>query len=87
MAFNIVIDSSAVKELKKLKKSVPPVFSRLIKTIDSLANSPLNGKPLQGNKKGCYSLREGDYRIIYEVHLNDKAVHVIAVGHRKDIYR
>jgi mRNA interferase RelE/StbE len=87
MVFNIVIDPSALKELKKLKKGVPQTFSRLVRSIDSLAKSPFEGKPLQGNKKGCYSLREGDYRLIYEVHLNDKAVHVIAVGHRKEIYR
>ncbi|MEI7999130.1 MAG: type II toxin-antitoxin system RelE/ParE family toxin [Candidatus Omnitrophota bacterium] len=42
---------------------------------------------MQGNMKGCYSLREGDYRVIYEVYLDDKVVHVIAIGHRRDIYR
>ena len=87
MAFNIVVDPSAVKELKKIKKGVPQVFSRLIKSIDSLATDPFEGKPLQGNKKGCYSLREGDYRVIYEVHLDDKVVHIIPAGHRKEIYR
>lgn len=87
MVFNIVIDPSALKELKKIKKGIPQVFSRLIKSIDSLANNPIDGKPLQGNKKGCFSLREGDYRIIYEVHLDDKVVHIIAAGHRRDIYR
>jgi mRNA interferase RelE/StbE len=87
MSFNIVIESSALKELKKLKKGVPQIFSRLIKSIDALANDPFEGKPLHGNKKGCYSLREGDYRVIYEVHLDDKVVHIIAVGHRKNIYR
>ncbi len=56
MAFNIVIDPTALKELKKIKKGIPQVFSRLIKSIDSLANNPFDGKPLQGNKKGCFSL-------------------------------
>ena len=87
MAFNIVVDPSALKELKKLKKGVPQIFSRMIKAIDSLAKNPFEGKPLQGNKKGCYSLREGDYRLIYEVHIADKVVHIIAAGHRKEIYR
>ena len=87
MAFNIVIDPPALKELKKIKKGVPQIFSRLVKSIDSLVQNPFNGKPLQGNKKGCYSLREGDYRVIYEVHLDDKTVHIIAAGHRREIYR
>ena len=87
MAFNIVVDPPALKELKKIKKGVPQVFSRLVKSIDNLAHNLFYGKPLQGNKKGCYSLREGDYRVIYEVHLNDKMIHIIAAGHRREIYR
>ncbi len=87
MAFNIIIDPSALKELKKIKKGVPQIFSRLVKSIDALVHKPFDGKPLQGNKKGCYSLREGDYRVVYEVHLDDKIVHIIAAGHRREIYR
>jgi len=86
MAFDIVIDPSALKELKKIKKGNPQISSRLIKSIDALEHDPFHGKPLQGNKKGCYSLREGDYRIIYEVHVSEKAVHIIAAGHRREIY-
>ena len=87
MAFNIVIDPPALKELKKIKKGIPQVFSRIIKSIEALTKEPFCGKPLQGNKKGCHSLREGDYRIIYEVHLDDKVIHIIAAGHRREIYR
>ncbi len=87
MAYSIVVDPPALKELKKIKKGVPQIFSRLIKSIDALANDPFEGKPLQGNKKGCYSLREGDYRVVYEVYLDKKIVHIIAAGHRKEIYR
>ena len=87
MAFNVVIDPPVIKELKKIKKGFPSVFPRLVKTIDALAHDPFHGKPLHGSKKGCYSMREGDYRVIYEIHLNDDTVHIIAVGHRKEIYR
>ena len=87
MTFNIVVDPSALKELKKIKKGAPQISSRLINSIDGLAQDPFQGKPLHGSKKGCYSLREGDYRLIYEVHLDDKVIHIIAVGHRREIYR
>ena len=87
MAFSIVIDLSAQKELKKIKKGYPPLASHLIRSIDALIHDPFQGKPLHGNKKGCYALREGDYRVIYEVYLDDKAIHIIAIGHRKQIYR
>jgi len=85
--FTIEFDTKAAKEFKKLCRNNPAICSRLIKTIDSLTLNPFQGKPLTGNKKGCYSLREGDYRIIYEVYLKYEIVHIIRVGHRRDVYR
>lgn len=87
MAFSITVDPSSAKELAKIKKGTPAVLILISKKIDSLSNAPYGGKPLHGNNHGCFSLREGDYRIIYEVLLDDKIVNIIAVGHRKDIYR
>ena len=57
------------------------------KFINCLSGNPYYGKPLKGNKKGCYSLRVGEYRIIYEVYPSKKIVYIIRIGHRKDIYR
>lgn len=37
MSFNIVVDPSALKELKKIKKGVPHVFSHIVKAINALA--------------------------------------------------
>jgi mRNA interferase RelE/StbE len=34
-----------------------------------------------------YRLRVGDYRIIYTFDLQQGIVHLLAVGHRRDIYR
>jgi mRNA interferase RelE/StbE len=36
---------------------------------------------------GEWRVRTGDYRIIYEVHDQVHLVLVLAVGHRRDIYR
>ena len=85
--FSVVVDPSAIKDLKRLKKSIPQLLPKLKKHFDSLSSDPYQGKPLAGNKKGCFSLREGDYRIIYEIHRDDKIVHIMAVGHRREIYR
>ena len=87
-SFNIVIDSGAQKDLKKFKRSNPKLLSRLTNAIDSLTHNPYQGKPLKGDKKGCYSLREADvYRIIYEVYPSQKTIHIIRAGHRREIYR
>jgi len=34
-----------------------------------------------------YRLRVGDYRIIYAVDVTVNEVHLLAVGHRREIYR
>lgn len=87
MIFNIVVDPPVLKELRKIKKGSPHISSHLIKSIDALVNDPFIGKPLKGIKKGCYSLREGDYRVIYEVHKSEGIIHIMTVGHRREIYR
>ena len=85
--FTIAVDPRASKDLKKLRKAKPELIHLLIKAIDTLTSQPYSGKPLKGDKKGCYSLRQGEYRIIYEVYPTQKIVHIIRVGHRREIYR
>ena len=34
-----------------------------------------------------YRLRVGDYRIIYTFDLEKRIIHLLAVGHRREIYR
>lgn len=45
---------------------------------------PFQGKSLHGSLKGKFSLRVGDYRVIYRVEGN--VVLLLVVGHRKKIY-
>ena len=85
--FTIEFDPKAAKEFKKLCRNNASLQFRLTKIIDSLSLSPFQGKPLTGNKKGCYSAREGDYRIIYEVYPAQSIIHIIRIGHRRDVYR
>jgi len=54
--------------------------------IRQLRDNPYIGKPLHGDLKGKYSLRSGDYRVIYSVDEADKSVLLLAVGHRKAAY-
>lgn len=85
--FSIEVDPRADKDIKKLQHVNTTLTNRVVKLIDSLASDPFSGKPLKANKQGCYSLRTGDYRIIYEVYISQKVVHIIRIGHRKEIYR
>ena len=85
--FKVKLDTRAAKDLRKLCQKVPTIIPPLTKVIDSLSLNPYKGKTLKGNKKGCYSYRIGNYRIIYEIYHMEKVVHIIRIGDRKEIYR
>lgn len=42
---------------------------------------------LRGNMAGYSKLREGDYRIVYEIRHNDQVILVHSLGHRSEIYK
>ena len=45
------------------------------------------GIRLKGELTGLWRVREGDYRIIYELRQDKLSVLVVRIGHRRDIYR
>jgi mRNA interferase RelE/StbE len=83
--YKVQLSDSARATLKEI-----PVRDRLriARKVDQLA---LNPRPFGSLKlKGednTFRIRSGDYRIVYEVIENRVLVHVLRVGHRKDIYR
>ena len=82
--YNIEISSSAEKSLKKVPKKD---ISKIIKTIQHLAITPFpsGSRKLQG-EEDVYRVRQGHYRIIYEVLAKKLVILVLKIGHRKDIY-
>jgi mRNA interferase RelE/StbE len=68
-------------------KLPPPIRARIQDRIDDLGRQ-LGRFPhprLKGSQR--YRLRIGDYRIIYALELERNVIHLLAVGHRREIYR
>jgi mRNA interferase RelE/StbE len=66
-----------------------PVKARKIenKVENRLAQDPYNeGKPLVGSRKGQWSFRFSEYRVIYEIKQSRLLILVVEVGHRKEVY-
>lgn len=63
------------------------VRSRIRKAIESrLTRAPQDyGKPLMGNLSGYWSLRVGDYRVVYLV--EGRLVKILQIAHRRDAYQ
>jgi mRNA interferase RelE/StbE len=64
------------------------VAAAVLETLDTIAENPHRlGKPLMLEHAGRFSARRGPYRIIYELAEDQQLVRVIAIGHRRDVYR
>ena len=85
MAFEVRFKRSVRNDLKALSKQTQ---SRLLNAIErDLASDPYQGKPLQGEFKGLFRWRVGEFRVIYEIQEAAVVVLVLKIGHRKDVYR
>lgn len=84
LEYTILLTKTAIKQLDKLPDNVSDT---LLIFIQSLATEPRppGCKKLKG--RDGYRVRKGDYRVIYDIKEDILIVEVIAVGHRKDIYK
>jgi mRNA interferase RelE/StbE len=82
-SYKVIIKRSAEKEIEAL-----PLKDRrrVVAKIQSLADNPRppGCEKLSGADK--YRLRQGDYRILYEIIDRDLIITVVRVGHRRDVY-
>ncbi|MEK7218735.1 MAG: type II toxin-antitoxin system RelE/ParE family toxin, partial [Patescibacteria group bacterium] len=60
---------------------------RIAEAIRSLRSNPFQGKKLQGEHEGEWSIRVWPYRIIYTIEKAIVTVIVLRIGHRREVYR
>lgn len=82
--FTIQYTDKALKSLKKIPKNWQ---KRIDKAIEGLISDPYQGKKLQGELKGLFSLRIWPYRVIYTVQKRIVTVVILDIGHRQNVYK
>ncbi|MBM3312766.1 MAG: type II toxin-antitoxin system RelE/ParE family toxin [Candidatus Aminicenantes bacterium] len=82
--YRVLFTKEAKKNIGKLDSSTVK-FVR--KAIQSLSANPVRGKPLAYDLAGLRSLRTSDYRVIYRLKERELLVIVVALGHRREIYK
>ena len=82
--YRIELKKSVLKDFDSIPKKD---LQRILVAIESLADDPRpsQSKKLSGLEQ--YRLRQGNYRILYSIKDDLLIVFVVAVGHRKEIYR
>ena len=82
--FEVIFKQSVARDLRQIpKKDVTRILNR-IKAL-SIEPRPPGVEKLSGQDK--YRVRQGDYRILYEVRNNELIVVVVKIGHRRDVYK
>jgi mRNA interferase RelE/StbE len=66
MAYQLFIQDRAVKSLKKVSEPYKSLIKRKIELLVNFSNDMPNIKALQGEYRGLYRLRVGDYRVLFE---------------------
>jgi len=83
--YEIEFTASAARSFRKLDATVR---RRIVLKIDALRVEPRprgTVKPAGGDN--IYRLRFHDYRILYAIENRKLIVLVVAIGHRRDVYR
>lgn len=85
MRYRYIFTQSAYRQLQRLLKDVQ---RRIVKKLDTIIVSvdPFEYvNRLINSDIGTYRFRIGDYRVVFD--LEEEAIVILAIGHRKDIYR
>ena len=83
-SYELVFKKSVAKDLRRFPQAD---VRRIIELIRALANDPRppGCEKLSGFER--YRVRQGAYRIIYEIQDRRLIVLIVKIGHRRDVYR
>lgn len=83
--YRLVFKKSVIKDLKSIPNAQ---VSKTLSRIERLANDPRpRGSIKLAGQEQRYRVRQGPYRILYEIEDDELIVIVVKAGHRKDVYQ
>jgi mRNA interferase RelE/StbE len=88
LAWHIEFSRTAEKHIRKLSRQAQvDITDYLRERVQPSESARQFGKMLHGDKQGLWRYRVGDCRLIGDVRDSDHTVVVLAIGHRKGVYR
>lgn len=83
-SYSVFFNAGAKKELRQIPK---PYLQKILSKIESLHEEPrpMGVKLLRGENR-YFRIRQGDYRVIYDVDDAAATVTIVAIGHRREVY-
>jgi mRNA interferase RelE/StbE len=82
-SYRLAVKESVAKDLRTVPNAD---VARILARVNALSEDPRPSgcEKLSGQER--YRLRQGDYRILYEIDDGRRTVTVVKVGHRRDVY-
>jgi mRNA interferase RelE/StbE len=86
MTYQVVMSPTTARQLQeRLPKAVAWACYEFIR--GTLAEEPQRvGAPLRAPFEGHWRAKRGEYRVRYTIDEDSKAIHVLDIDHRRDIY-
>ncbi|MGA7980901.1 MAG: type II toxin-antitoxin system RelE/ParE family toxin [Chromatiaceae bacterium] len=82
-SYELVFKKSVAKDLRNIpKKDV----ARILKRIEALRDDPRGEGCVKLSAQERYRVRQGVFRIVYEIREDELIVMVVKVGHRSAVY-
>lgn len=83
-AYRLVFRRPVSKDLRGIPQDD---LRRILGRIESLAHDPRGAGCEKLSAAERYRVRQGRYRILYEIHDDEATVVIVKVGHRRHVYR
>ncbi len=81
--YSLLFKGSVAKDLGSIPKRD---LARILKRVGTLADEPRGeaSEKLSGQER--YRVRQGSYRILYEVNDDRHEIVIVKIGHRRNVY-
>ena len=83
-SYSLAFKKSVAKDLRSIPS---PDVKRILKRLDSLRKDPRAEGCIKLSGQERYRVRQGVYRIVYEIQDTELIVLVVKVAHRSDVYK
>lgn len=82
--YRLVFRKSVARDMRRIPNRD---LRRILDAVEALSENPrpAGAEKLSGQER--YRLRQGEYRVVYEIKDDAVIVVVVRIGHRKDVYR
>ncbi|WP_017325811.1 type II toxin-antitoxin system RelE/ParE family toxin [Synechococcus sp. PCC 7336] len=82
--FKVIFKQSVAKDLRRIPNKD---IARILNRIEGLAVEPRPPGVEKLSAQERYRIRQGVYRIVYEIVDEEAIVAIVKIGHRRDVYR